>query len=159
VEVLPLLLPLPRQSPPDWALDITRCMERLCASSSASSVVSSVFTRVSPPGPSPGTSLSGIVVPWILDSGASFHMIHDSTPHCSMSSSPAFLLVTTASGTSHPVLSHDTHLHTLCFRVPLFPTFLILICSYCLLVRSLIMIIASFLSLTLALFRIVVRGP
>jgi hypothetical protein len=45
-------------------------------------------------------------------------MIHDSTSHCSMSSSPAFLLVTTAGGTSHPVLSHDTHLNTLCFRVP-----------------------------------------
>jgi hypothetical protein len=40
----------------------------------------------------------------------------------------------------------------------LFLMFLILICSYCLLIRSLIMIVTSFLSLTLALFRIVIRG-
>lgn len=36
---------------------------------------------------------------------------------------------------------------------------LIFICSCCLLVRSLVIIVASFLSLTLALFRIVVGGP
>jgi hypothetical protein len=67
------------QSPPDWALDLTQRMERLCASSSVSSVVSSVAARVPPPGPSSGASSSGTVVPWILDSGASFPMTHDST--------------------------------------------------------------------------------
>lgn len=41
----------------------------------------------------------------------------------------------------------------------LFLMFLIFICSCCLLVRSLVIIVASFLSLTLALFRIVVGGP
>jgi hypothetical protein len=107
-------------SPPDWALDLTRCMERmehLCAASLASSVVSSVATRVPQPGPSLGASSSGTVVPWILDSGASFHMTHDSTSLYDLGPSSASLFVTTVDGTSHPILSHGT-LHTSHFRVP-----------------------------------------
>lgn len=64
-----------------------------------------------------GASLSGTIVPWILGSRASFHMAHDSTSLCSLSSSSASLFVNTAGGTSHPVLSHVT-LHTSCFIVP-----------------------------------------
>jgi hypothetical protein len=61
-----------------------------------------------------GSSVSGVVVPWVLDSRA-FHTTHNSSSLCSLSPSSAFLFVTT--GASDPVLSHGT-LRTSCFTVP-----------------------------------------
>jgi hypothetical protein len=109
--------PASSQSPLDWALDLTRHMKCLCATSSTFSVVSSVATRAPQLGPQPRASSSGTVVPWILDLGASFDMTLDSTSLCSLSPSFISLFVNTIDGTSHPVLNHGT-LHTSHFRVP-----------------------------------------
>jgi hypothetical protein len=81
-----------------WALDLTRLkesMERLCASLLASVVVSLDAAHVPRQGPPLGASWLGTIVPWILDSGASFHMTQDSTSLCSLSPTFASLLVTT----------------------------------------------------------------
>jgi hypothetical protein len=56
-------------------------------------------------------------VPWILDSGALFHMTHDSNSLCSLSPSSTSLFVTTIDGTSNHILSHGT-LHSSCVMVP-----------------------------------------
>src|SRR5207244_6429605 len=79
------------------------------------SVVSSVASR--PPQPGIQPPQSGTQPSWILDSGASFHMTHDSTHLSSLRSPLAFLFVNTADGTSHSVLSHGT-LRTPHFHVP-----------------------------------------
>ena len=108
------------QSPPEWVLDLSQRMERMerrldLAAPSASSVVSSAATRLPQPGIQPPQS--GTQPPWILDSGASFHMTHDSTHLRSLSPPSASLFVNTADGTSHSVLSHGT-LRTPHFHVP-----------------------------------------
>ncbi|WVZ95191.1 hypothetical protein U9M48_040987 [Paspalum notatum var. saurae] len=90
--------PTLHQSPPAWALDLTRCMERmerLYTAPSTPSVVPSVATCVPQPG---AQSSQSSTLPWILDSGASFHMTPDSTHLCSLSPSSASLFVNTADG-------------------------------------------------------------
>jgi hypothetical protein len=47
---------------------------------------------------------SGTQAPWILDSGASFHMTHDSTHLDSLSSLHSSMSVKTADGTPLPVV-------------------------------------------------------
>ena len=89
------------------------CIERFCATSSTSSVVSSIATRV----PWLGASVLGTAALRILDSGTSFHKIHNSTSVCSLGPSSASLFVNTFDGTFHPILSHGT-LHTSRFMVP-----------------------------------------
>src|SRR5438105_15885975 len=85
-------------------------------------------------------------------------MTHDSTHLRSLSPPSASLFVNTADGTSHSVLSHGT-LHSPHFHVPSVSHVPNLKLQCCQPVRSLIMIVVSFLSLTLVLFRIVVWGP
>src|SRR5207244_8647104 len=108
------------QSPPKWVLDLSRRMERMerrldIVAPSASSVVFSVASR--PPQPGIQPPQSGTQPPWILDSGASFHMTHDSTHLRSLSPPSASLFINTADGTSHSVLNHGT-LRTPLFHVP-----------------------------------------
>ena len=88
-------------------------LRRLTASApSSGSAGSAGQTSGPPPHSSSGTSL-----PWILDSGASFHM----TPHrdhlCAVNSVPSPLTVQTADGTSLSVAARGT-LSTSSFHVP-----------------------------------------
>jgi hypothetical protein len=64
-----------------------------------------------PPSPSPGTS------PWLLDTGASFHMTHDSSLLNSVRPANPPVCVLTADGTPLPVISRGT-LSTSSFHVP-----------------------------------------
>ena len=65
---------------------------------------------------SPSTSTPGIC-PWILDSGASFHMTPDCTCLSSIRSPPGSPTVHTADGSSLPVVGHGTLLSD-SFHVP-----------------------------------------
>jgi hypothetical protein len=85
-------------------------------------------------------------------------MTHASPSLCSLSPSSASRFDNTANGISHLFLVMSPFiLRVLGFLLLLM--FLILICNCCQLVRSLIMIVISFLSLTLSLFKIVFRRP
>jgi hypothetical protein len=90
------------QSSSDWALELTNRMDRLerCFAFSDPSMI---FSAHSPQLPQSGTQ-----PPWILDSGASFHMTPDSTHLDSMSSLSYPIFVKTADGTPLPVVSHGT---------------------------------------------------
>jgi hypothetical protein len=92
------------QLPLEWVLELTGRMEHLerRATLSDPSMVSSSTTQSSQ------FQLSGTQSPWILNSGASFHMAHDSIHQGSMSSLPSHVYVKTVDGTSLPVVSLNT---------------------------------------------------
>jgi hypothetical protein len=99
------------QQPPEWVLELTRRMDRL-------------ERRVAPPNPSMVSSItaspqlpqSGTQPPWILNSGASFHMTHESTHLDSLSSLHSLVYVKTVDGTPLPVVGQGT-LYTSSFHV------------------------------------------
>jgi hypothetical protein len=70
------------------------------------------FSRIEgPPSPSPGTS------PWLLDTGASFHMTHDSFLLTSVRPVDPPIRVLTADGTPLPIVSRGL-LNTSSFHIP-----------------------------------------
>jgi hypothetical protein len=100
------------QQPLEWGLELTRRMDRL-------------ERHVAPPNPSmvssataqsPQLPKSGTRPPWILDSGASFHMTHDFTHLDSLSSLHFSVSVKTTDGTPLPVVGQGT-LYTSNFHV------------------------------------------
>jgi hypothetical protein len=93
---------------------------------------------------------------WILDSGASFHMTHESTHLGPMSSFPSPMSIKIVDGTPLPIVSHGT-LHTAQFYVP----FVSHVSQLHLQLFSVgqIMIVVSFLILMLVLFIIITPRP
>ena len=91
-------------------------LKRLLASSGSSSTGSAGSATdssgiVEPPSTQAGTS------PWILDTGASFHMTYDSSTLTSVRPVDSHVRVLTADGTPLPVASRGT-LSTSSFHVP-----------------------------------------
>jgi hypothetical protein len=96
--------------------------------------------------------------PWYLDSGASFHMTSESSILSALRSLISPVRVITADGTSLPVSSRGT-LSTTSFSVPDVCHVPSRKMNLFLLVSLLILVIASFLTLILVLFRTAVHRP
>jgi hypothetical protein len=92
------------QQPPKWVLELIRRMDHLeCrVAPSYQSMVSSATAQ------SPQLPQSSTQPAWILDSGASFHMTHDSTHLDSLTLLHSPVSVKTADGTPLPVVSQGT---------------------------------------------------
>jgi hypothetical protein len=101
-----------------------------------------------PPSPSPGTS------PWLLDTGASFHMTHDSSLLNSVRPVDPPVRVLTADGTPSQLLV-EAFLVLPHFMSLLLRTFLSLTCSSFLVVRLSTLVVTSLSTLIPILFRIV----
>jgi hypothetical protein len=134
------------QQPPEWVLELTRRMDPLerRVAPPDPSIVSSTTTQ------SPQLPQSGTQPPWILDSGASFHMTHDSTHLDSLGSLHSSVLI-------FLLLARAPFMLPI-FMCRLFLMYLSFTCNFSLLARLLIMVVVSFLILTFVLFRIVAPG-